>query len=385
MQGRLDRWPPRLAPLLATQGLRCGGTCQASSQLVLSADALAFSQTKLNVTQVALSGATWNWFDPGIELNAAGRFDFATSRLQFDLANLVASTIALSAKDVVCSVPVNGPLQIGGTLTYRGDLERLQPWIVAATGNTGLRLAGRLSGTAQVQQTVGQILCKAESDVDQLVVAAPSGQSFQEPRVHCIMQCNYQIADNLLKIDQCELSSGVAAARAGGQIAFRSPGDVQLSGDMSYQWDKLNLLLQPYCGTAVQFSGSGTSPIAYRGPFSPAGGQASAALQFAGANLYGFQLGRGEIKVRLANGVLQADPLDVVCNQGRLVVQPELRMDRQPMEFRSRPARSPARSSSTRPLAVRPCGMLCRCWPRPRNRRASSRSRSMVAASRSAI
>ena len=46
-------------------------------------------------------------------------------------------------------------------------------------------------------------------------------------------------------------------ARAGGQIALGSPGDVQLSGDLSYQWDKLNLLLQPYTGTSIQFSGRG--------------------------------------------------------------------------------------------------------------------------------
>ena len=134
------------------------------------------------------------------------------------------------------------PMQTSGTIAFQGDLERLQPWIVAATGSTGLRLAGRLSGTAQIQQTEAQIVCKAESDVEQLVVAAPSGQSFQEPRAHCVVQCSYQIADNTLKIDQCELSSAVAGARTAGQVVLSKPGDVQLSGEVSYQWDKLNLL-----------------------------------------------------------------------------------------------------------------------------------------------
>ena len=112
-------------------------------------------------------------------------------------------------------------------------------------------------------------------------------------------------------------------------------GPVQINGTISYDWDKLNLLLQPYCGTSVQFAGTGTSPIAYRGPFvARTRGEASAAVQFTGANIYGFQVGPGELKVHLANGVLQADPLEVTCNQGRLALQPELRMDRQPMEFR---------------------------------------------------
>ena len=78
--------------------------------------------------------------------------------------------------------------------------------------------------------------------------------------------------------------------------------------------------------TALQF--------AYRGPLSPAQGEASVEMQFSGANVYGFQVGPGVFKVRLANGVLQADPLEVTCNQGRVALQSELRMDRQPMEFR---------------------------------------------------
>jgi len=59
----------------------------------------------------------------------------------------------------------------------------------------------------------------------------------------------------------------------------------------------------------------------------------NATLTYQG-NIYGFQAGPGELKVHLANGVLQADPLDMACNQGRVALQPELRMDRQPMEFR---------------------------------------------------
>jgi hypothetical protein len=330
LQGRLDRWPPRFASL---PRLRLGGNYQAACQATLSADALVFSQSKINAAQFAVGGA-WNWSDPAIELNAAGRFDFTGLRLQVDTATLATSTITLSAKDIVCSTPPQGAMQVGGTLAYEGDLERLQPWIAAATGNPGLRLAGRLKGTAQLQQGDGQILCKGEGNVEQLVVAGQSGQPFQDPQVHCVVQCSYQVADNTLKIEQCELTSGVAGARAGGQIALGGPGNAQLNGDLTYQWDKINLLLQPFTGTSIQFTGGGTSPFAYRGPLSPAQGVASATLQFASANVYGFQFGPGELKARLADGVLRTDPLQVACNQGQVALQPELRMNRQPMDFR---------------------------------------------------
>ena len=197
-----------------------------------------------------------------------------------------------------------------------------------------MRFGGHLSGTAQLQQTESQIACKTESDIEQLVVAGPSGQPFQDQHVHCVLQCSYQAADDTLKIEQCELASAVASARAGGQIAMSGPADVQLNGDLTYQWDKFNQLLQPFTGSSIQFSGGGTSPISYRGPLSSAQGQAGAALQFTGANLYGWQIGPGELKARLAGGVMQFEPLDVTCNQGRLTLRPELRLNRQPMEFR---------------------------------------------------
>ena len=149
----------------------------------------------------------------------------------------------------------------GAKLTYQGDIAQWQPLIDAATGNSGLRLAGRVAGNAAIKQSEGNITCNAESDVEQLAVDAPSGQSFHDPHVHCTAQCSYQTADGMLKIDQ----------------------------------------------TAVQFSGG---------------------------NYYGFQIGKGELKTHVAGGTLQAEPLEVTCNQGKLCVQPELRMAARPMEFR---------------------------------------------------
>ncbi len=149
----------------------------------------------------------------------------------------------------------------GAKLTYQGDIAQWQPLIDAATGNSGLRLAGRLAGNAAIKQSEGNITCNAESDIEQLNVDAPNGQSFHDPHVHCVAQCSYQTADGLLKIDQ----------------------------------------------TTVQFSGG---------------------------DYYGFQIGQGELKTHVAGGTLQAEPLQVTCNQGKLTVQPELRMAARPMEFR---------------------------------------------------
>jgi hypothetical protein len=153
------------------------------------------------------------------------------------------------------------PTHVEGSLAYQGEIGQLQPLIDKATCNSGPRLAGRLTGNATIQQADGNISCKAENDIEQLTVDAPSGQSYHDPHVHCATQCSFQTADGVVKVDK----------------------------------------------TSIGFSGG---------------------------NFYGFEVGPGQLNTRLAGSTLQADPVQVSCNQGTLNVQPELRMAARPMEFR---------------------------------------------------
>jgi len=168
--------------------------------------------------------------------------------------------------NVVCEsdalrVNASGTLDRGLQLKYQGDMARLGPWLSAATGGTGLQFGGRLSGTAFVQQSEGNFACRAEGDIEQLTATAASGESLQDPRVHCAIEGGYQTAGGLLSIDQAE-------------------------------------------------------------------------LRFDGAQVFGFQVGPGDLKLHAANGTLLAEPLQVSCNQGTIALQPELRMAAQPMELR---------------------------------------------------
>ena len=114
--------------------------------------------------------------------------------------------------------------RVEGSAAYQGEIAALQPWIDAATHGAGLRLAGSLSGTLAVQQGDGVLTCKSENDIQQLAVTAPSGQSFQDPRVHCAVQCSYQTADGALKLDQSTIQFSGADAY-GFQLG---PGELKL-------------------------------------------------------------------------------------------------------------------------------------------------------------
>ncbi len=154
------------------------------------------------------------------------------------------------------------PTRVEGSAAYQGEIAALQPWIDAAARQ--IRPAGWPAASVErpaSKQADGVLACKSDNDIEQMAVAAPSGQSFQDPRVHCAVQCSYKAADGTLKLDQ-------------------------------------------------------------------------SAIQFSGGNFYGFQVGQGELRLRLADGTLQADLPPVACNDGTLAANSELRFAGQPMEFR---------------------------------------------------
>ena len=334
MQGQLDRWPARLATLLATQDWRLGGSYQALIQATASKDAIIVEQAKITASQLVLGSPSLNLSESAAELTASGRWERQPLRLRIDTATFVSSAVSAQAKDMVVSMPDKGPMEMTGVVSYRADLERVRPWFAAAGKPPAWQLAGQLSGTAQLQQSAGQIQGRTEADIVRLAVANASGPQFQEPQVHLAARGSYLSQDGVIRLDQFELTSAAISAKATVQTAqAKSPNDNQLSGELNYDWERLSGLMRPYFGPAIRIAGRGTSPISYRGPLWPLQGQGAATIRWQGANIYGFQLGQGELKTRLNGGVLQVEPLQLACNGGQLHFAPQIRMSPEPMEL----------------------------------------------------
>lgn len=334
MQGQLDRWPARLATFVAAQDWRLGGTYQASAQFLASKDTIAVQQAKLTASQLILGSPSLNLTEPAVELTASGRWERQSQRLRIDAANLTSGTVSMQAKELAISMPEKGPMEMTGAVSYRADMERMRPWFAVAGKPPTWQMSGQLSGTAQFQQSAGQIQGRTEADIARLVVANASGPQFQEPQIHLIARGSYQSKDGIVRLDQVELTSAAVSAKATVQTAQASnPNENQLTGELSYDWERLSGLLRPYLGPDVRIAGRGTSPVSYRGPLWPLDGQGAAALRWQGAQVYGFQVGQGELKTQLSGGVLQAEPLQLACNGGRLLFAPRIRLNPEPMEL----------------------------------------------------
>jgi len=355
-KGQLAPWVTRLGTLVSLKDWQLSGGYQLDApQASLSLPGFDVSKAKLDVRQAKLTAAQlhvaspWvNIDEPALELDVAGGWDQARRKLQFETATLTNSTIAVRAEDAALAMPAGGPLELTGKLAWRGDLARLQQCFLTPNTPPNWRFAGQLEGNATLEPIAGLIGGQLDAGVTNLAVVNAAGERFQEPQVRLTARGDYDPHTALMRLAQLQLDAGAIGGNLSGRIAQeplpsaarQQPGEPQtacnidISGQLTYDLEKLLVLLRPYVGTGVRMVGRNSSPAAYRGPLDLATARANAALKWDSANLYGFPLGPAELKAKLANGVLGlAEPLDLEVSRGRISLAPQVRLAPAPMEL----------------------------------------------------
>lgn len=333
-QGQLQNWPGRLAAWLPTKDYRVTGGYAVEADGTASMDSVELRQVRAAAAPLIVASTSLNMNEPRLDLTAAGSWNQKLRRLQIEPGNLTCATAIVQANNIVVAVPEKGPMELAGTLKYQGDVARIRGWFNDPQKPSTWQLAGQLSGTAQVHQAAGVIRGETTNDVTNLAVVDSSGQQFQEPRARLVARGTYNNQNGLIQLEQCELTSDVLAANMAGRVApVSGTNNAQLEGQLGYDLERLAGLLRPYLGSGVRIAGRNSVPISYRGPFEMAEGQSAASVRWDWANIYGFQVGPGELKAAMANGVLQIAPLDLAVSQGRMHLAPTVRLSPEPMEL----------------------------------------------------
>lgn len=333
-QGQLQTWPPRLATWIALERWTLGGAYELSAQATASIDAVSVPHARLAVQQLRLQTPSLNVKEPKAELTFSGRWDRGKGHLQIEPARLTSDDLSVQADRVVLTMPEEGPLEMVGSVKYQGNLRRLQLWTAGENAPPGWRLAGRLSGSAELSHSAGVTGAEVDADIGDPVVTLASGTQFRESRVHLVARGGYEHQAQVLRLANVELTSATLGGRGAGQIARRDDrADVQLDGQLQYDLAKLSEWLRPYIGSGVRFSGRGAGPASYRGPLALAEARANGDARWDSASAYGFRVGPGELKATLAGGILRAEPLDLPVSGGRLLLAPRLRLAPEPIEL----------------------------------------------------
>lgn len=333
-QGQLQGWPGRLAAWLPTKDCRMTGGYALEANATASVDSVELRQLRAAAAPLIVASTSLNVNEPRVDLTAAGSWNQQQRRLQIEPANVTCATAIVAANNVVVAMPANGPMELAGTLKYQGDAARIRAWFADPQKPPTWQLAGQLNGITQVHQAAGIISGETTNDIANLAVVDSSGQQFQEPRARFVARGSYNNKDGQTQVELCELTSEVLAGNIAGRVApVSGTNEAQLEGKLGYDFERLVGLLRPYLGAGVRIAGRSSSPISYRGPFDLAKGQTAASMHWDWANVYGFQVGPGDLKVAMANGVLQVAPLDLAVSQGRMRLAPTVRLSPDPMEL----------------------------------------------------
>jgi translocation and assembly module TamB len=355
LAGQLETWAARLGIWMPLPDWQLSGSYRldvAQANLTLpqfdaSKAKLELRQAKLSAEQLRAVSPWLNINEPVVEMNLAGDWDQAQRKLRLETATFSSSAVGLRCDNCVLALPAKAPPELAGTLAWRGDLGRLQQWFTPG-GPSALRMDGQIDGSAALEPAAGRIAGRLEAAAANVTISNSSGERFQQPQVNLACQGQYDLNTGIIQLAQLQLQSSVIAGNLSGQIGpppSPSPADnkpatpkgetnLDLSGQVTYDLDKVMVLLRPYVGTNVRLSGRNTSAAVYHGPLDPGRASASAALKWDSANIYGFALGPAEVKTRLANGILNLDnPLELAVSQGSVVLAPTVRFSPGPAEL----------------------------------------------------
>jgi len=340
-QGQLTRWPGRLGPWFSLKGWSAAGSYDLLTEAVLSPSAVQSRQARFTSTNFELKGPTFFIREPKADATLVGRWDRARRRIELENASLSTSTLSFAANRFLAALPQSGEPELSGTLTCQAALERLQATTITdpRTG-PAWRMAGRLAGKAEFQQSGGMISGKVDGQISDLDIVHRSGQRYQDRDIRFAGQLSYNDVSRLLHVERAEFTSATARSTVSGKIAnVTSQPDLQLTGQIDYDMDRLSQVIRATVGEGIRLGGRGSSPISYRGVWGSDKAVAAGALNWTWAQLYSFEIGAGSLQASLSNGMLDVQPIRVDCNQGRLLLAPHVRIAQQARELSLDPGR----------------------------------------------
>lgn len=325
-QGQLECWRPRLAPWLDLSGWQLGGTHQIQAQLTASRDQVELGNLQVALNQFGIAGPSVQLFEPSIQLTTAGRWQRATRRIEAARVSLASQTLVAQAKDAFVALPEQGSAQLGGQIHVQGDLGRVAQWVTLARPTPAAwRVAGQFRGDATLLEAGGKTALQWETVLENLAATHNSGRTIQQPAIRINGQGNYDSQRGTLQLARATLTSAMAQAEVAAQMVFQTPARLDLEGKIQYDLEQVSQLLQGVAGhDEIRLAGRGVCPIAYHGPLDLTTAEASAALGWTAAEIYGFRVGPGTLQAQMAGGFVNFRPMDLDVSEGKVHLAPRI-------------------------------------------------------------
>jgi translocation and assembly module TamB len=347
--GDLTRWRDRVSSLAGMlDGMSLAGQIDADCRLRYESEAIQLEDVKIAGRAVQVQGFGLSVDEPALDFTTSGRWLPGREALELQHTRLSCPTITVQAPALTLGIDPVGAWQITTSATAQGDLARL---LKVAGQHDGL-VSGALAGRIDLRPDEGRQIVQLDLNVNNLVLGAPAAPVWRESRVNFIGHGVYDVVKDSLQIVQLHLDSPTLSCDAAGQLsALSSDMELSLEGKLGYDLEKLEPQLRPYLGPGVKLSGRDARPFHIAGALASGGSNApgnaapgasppplaralhgDAAVSWQILQALGCQIGAAELRGQLANGSFRAAPIEATLNQGRLHLEPTLRLDPLPLE-----------------------------------------------------
>lgn len=372
VEGQLGSWVDRAQPLVSLPGWWMRGSGQLSGNAVLGAGGANIEQAKGEFRNLDIRSQQLFINEPLVTIDMVGVWDSQAGRLQSPSLSVASGALAFRALNLDLKTSPVGLEYVAGTVDFRSDLARLQAWGFAPDAPPEYRWSGQAVGQLVFNHNAGSTAGRWEVDVADLAVARylppltgiagaqqislnrQAGQLqsvWSERQVKLTGEANYTSANDLLQINQSQITAALIQIRTAG--AIQSPGTlpvVNLNGQIDYDLEQISQQLRGYLGPNITFAGRKTENFSLQGPLSEPGpnvvvGSASpnppqvsanlvpnqlagqAGLAWDGANVGGLMVGPGRLDGRLVQGIIEFAPFQFTMSEGRVGATPVVRLN----------------------------------------------------------
>ena len=379
VKGSLATWQNRLRPFVAVKDWKLGGTLDLETTIVADPQKVEISKFSIVFENLEADGPGWAIQDPELTVETAGQWDLTAQKWTSAKSSLVGHALSLEIDNLECALGKQGIARLAGTAEYEVDLKQVSHWMNAAMEKPSYYLIGTLTGKANITQQDAVITAKLDTEIEKLVVAGlntpPEGQStwavlWKEPQLKVAAMASYDVTADRLSLDSSSLDvDGLSVGAKGTMSACSTKQQLDLTGDIAYDWDQLVKRFGESLAKNVQLSGKDHRPFSLKGslaslsssPAPASSGRTSAApvsfgtrpittaaepaaaspngiMDFSGraglgwtaANVYGIVAGPGDISAKLDQGICQFAPLDITVNEGKLHLTPAVHLECNP-------------------------------------------------------
>ncbi|NUQ64399.1 MAG: hypothetical protein HUU20_18180 [Pirellulales bacterium] len=339
-QGQLEPWRPRLALWANTDGWNLAGSHQLFAQVSGSAEAVQVRRLQWSVEQLMVLAPGIQVREPHAELVLSGAWSRPQGRVDLQLATLTAPSLSAQVNNAVVTLADRQSPELAGTLQFQADIDRVQQWFTVAPQHSAWRVAGQLSGKADLRQASATTAAEIAVAVRNLLLTHESGRRVPRSSVQLVARGTFDNRNQTVQLERVELTTeGLGTTGAGTASLAEALPRIDADGQVNYDAAMLNDLLQSYAGPAVRLTGSGASRVAWHGPLDPAVAEASAGFTWKTADVYGFRVGPGSLESSLAGGLLSFKPLDCDVSEGKMQMLPRVQFAPGPAELSVEPGR----------------------------------------------